>query len=655
MMYPRPALPRLLVVVSILGMVLCPLRAQHVPTWSEVVRMAEDTTKVLRLSDLCYAYRRKDPDSALHFGGLALELARSLHFAKGEAQALNDMAIIHMDRSAFPEADSALRTALRIRRRIGDAEGEGAVLNKLGNLYQAQLRLEEALEENRRALGIFDQLGQRAKSAIILSNIAVLEFNLRQYELALKDHRTAATVRAELGDSAGLAISQGNMANVLLAMGDTGQALDLFHRAATYFRDHDMRMEYAVQANNEAGVRLARGEVQHAASLYTAALAIREVSGDRKAIASSLIGLADAQARMGRVAEARRTAHRGLAMAQEVGATSERMQAFRTLASIHARLGQADSTLLFHERFTALRDSVFNSETGQRIADLQARLGIERKEQELQEQRADINAKNLAIAELDREADRRRFLLILAAFCIGVIVLLAMVILQRQKRKADALRDASVIAERERGLKAMVQRTDADRKRIASELHDGVGQLLTGLKYRLQAVAGADQGMKDALALAEEAGREIRGIAHAMMPRALEEAGLVPTLTDLFNRSLDLPGMAHTFEHHGMERRLPRELETGIHRIAQEVVANILKHAHATHVDIQLFRNRNAVILIIEDDGIGIDPASVGNGLGLLNLQDRARIMEGSIDLAPREEGGTAVTLRVPVPENHGE
>ncbi|HNR54280.1 MAG TPA: sensor histidine kinase [Flavobacteriales bacterium] len=625
------------------------LGAQQDPTWPEVQRMKEDTTKVLRLSDLCFGYRRKDPDSALYFGGRALELARKLHYPKGEAQALNDLAIIHLDRSAFAEADSALRAALRIRTRIGDEEGVGAVHNKLGNLYQSQLRLEEALEENRRALAIFERLGQRAKSAIILSNIAILEFNLGQNEEALKDHRTAAGVREALGDSVGLAISQGNMANVMLAIGDTAEALTMLQRAGSFFRGRDMELEYAVQANNEAGVRLERGEVQRAAALYAEALAIREEAGDRKAIASSLIGLADASARSGRMGEARRLALRGLGISAEVGAISEQMNAYRTLARIHARLGHADSTLAYHERFAALRDSVFSSENGRRISDLQARLGIERKEQELQQQRADINEKNLAIAELDQQAERRRYLLILVASGTGVVGLLALFLLQRQKRKAEALRNASVIAERELGLKALVHRTDAERKRIASELHDGVGQLLTGLKYRLQAVAGEDARLHAALTLADEAGKEVRGIAHSMMPRALEETGLVPAMTDMFTRSLNVPGLEHHFEHHGMDRRFDTGIETGIYRIAQEVVSNILKHAHARRVDVQLLVNQGAIVLIMEDDGVGFDPSRMEQGLGLRNLKDRARIMHGNIDLSAREGGGTVVTLRVPL------
>ncbi len=648
---------RLLVPVFGVFLVCLPLNAQSDALVKRLALQPDDTAKVFVLSDLCFEYRRKDADSAIRFGTEALELARRLHFPKGEAQALNDLAIIHIDRSAFAEADSALRTALRIRRRMGDKSGTGAIHNKLGNLYQAQLMLDEALEENRQALAIFERLGQRSKVALILSNIAILNFNLRQYDEALTDHAAAAKIHEALGDSAGLAVSLGNMANVLLATGDTLKALDLLQRAGGYFRAHGLLREYAVQAHNEAGVRLVQGDAPRATRLYSEALAIREEGGDRKAIASSLAGLADAMLAQRRTNEAFRTAHRSLALAHQVGATSEVMQAAKLLARIHARTGQADSTLVYHERYAALRDSVFSADMGKRMAVLQTRLGLERKEFEIQRQRADLGQKNLAIAELGRKAERRNFLLALATGGIGVLVLASLSALQWQKRRARSLKDAAVIAERENGLKAVLANTDAERKRIAAELHDGVGQQLTGLKYRLEDLGQSVEvnaptmapRWKDVLAIADEASRDVRGIAHRMMPRALGQLGLAPAVEDMLQKTLSSPGLRYRFEQFGMDERLPAELEVGVFRIAQELVGNILKHARATEVNVQLMRTKGNVVLLVEDDGVGFDAAQGSDGMGLQNMADRARVLHGTFTIENKTSGGTLATVRVPL------
>lgn len=613
--------------------------------------LPDDTAKVFKLSDLCFEYRRKDADTALWYGNQALALARKLRFSKGEAQALNDIAIIHLDRSDFPAADSALHRALAIRQRLGDDPGVGAIHNKLGNLYQAQLRLEEALEQNREALRIFERIGPPAKEAIILGNIAILDFNLRRYQEALAGHRAAADIRMSIGDSAGLAESRGNMANVWVALGDTAEALHAFTQAATYFKVHGLMREYAVQAHNEAGVRLARGESHQALTLYAEALALRERMEDRKAIASSLIGVADANLKLGNNEQARRSAVRALGMGRAVGANSEVMQAYKLLARIHAKLGNADSTLILHERYAALRDSVFSADMGGRMADLQARFGMERKERELEQQRADLGAKNLEIAELGRNAERRNFLLASVLGGSGVLVMAALLLFQLQKRRSRATKDAAVIAERESGLKALVENTDKERQRIAADLHDGVGQLLTGLKFRIDAAALNDPRWTDMRSLADEASREVRGIAHRMMPRALGESGLVPAISDMLSRILPPLGIAYELDHFGLEQRLPSQVETGAYRIAQELVNNIIKHAKAQRVNVHLLRNKGMLVMIVEDDGVGLDPTAIGNGLGMRTLNDRARILHGHLEVTSGAVAGTSAILRVPIPD----
>ena len=206
-----------------------------------------------------------------------------------------------------------------------------------------------------------------------------------------------------------------------------------------------------------------------------------------------------------------------------------------------------------------------------------------------------------------------------------------------------------MIAEREQGLKALVESTDAERKRIASELHDGVGQLLTGLKYRVEAAVKDRPELKDVLTLADDASREVRGIAHRMMPRALGDLGLAPALAYMLDKSLKLPGMHHNFEHFGLEQRLPHHMETGVYRIAQELLNNTIKHAQAQNVQVQLLRNKGHLVLIMEDDGVGIDPARATNGMGLRGLRDRARVLHGTLDIEPGVDRGTIATLRVPL------
>lgn len=644
---------------ALLVLLPCLLRAQDGPPSPVRVRaMPDDTAKVIALSDLCFGYRRIDADSALLFGREALDLSQRIRYRRGEAQALNDLAIIHIDRSSFTVADSLLQQALAIRRALHDSAGVGAIHNKLGNIRQAQFRLEEALQENMQALRIFERIGPQAKEAIILGNIAILQFNLRQYKEALATHRSAAALRERIGDGQGLAESKGNMANVLVVLGDTAEALRLFGEAAAYFRGRHLDRELAVQLHNEAGLRLSMGETATALALYTEALALREAGGEQKAIASTLTGLADTRVRMGSPQAAVPLAHRALALSAQVGARNERMQAMLVLARAHAALDNGDSTYWYHDRYSALRDSVFSADMGARLAELETRYNMERKELEIERQRADLASRDLAIAELDRQAERRRFWLALAIGAIGLVVVTGLLLMQVQRRKAKAARDADLLAERERGLRAVIAGTDAERARIARELHDGIGQQITGLKFRLEDIAGrvpqgdpsAADRIREALSLTDEAGRDVREIAHGMMPRSLGTLGLAPALGDLLGKAFDRAGITWTFDAHGVDQRMAEELEVGVYRIMQELVGNILKHAGAKEVNVQLFRNRGNLVLLVNDDGRGFGPdRDTGAGMGLAGMRDRARLLGGTFNLESAPGQGTTATLRIPL------
>lgn len=629
------------------------------PDAASVLVAPDDTVKVMRLSDLCYAYRRIDGDSALLYGNMAADLARRLRFAKGEAQAFNDMAIIHMDRSAYDQADSLLRRALRIRETMNDHAGMGAIHNKLGNIFQARFRLEEALDENFQALAIYERIGPPAHEALILNNIGILQFNLRRYDSALRTHERAAALRERIGDATGLAASQGNLANVRVQMGDTSEAIVLYAQAIDRFRAKGLRQELAVQLNNLAGILLARNELTKAERMYREALQIRQEAGDQKAIASSMIGLGGVHLRQGKWAEARTELMDALRSGRELGVRSEQMQALLDLSRLHARQDHGDSTFWYHQQYVALRDSVFNDDLQQRIADLETRYETERKERQIVEQRAVLAEKDRSIAELRERAERRRSWLIAAVATIALLLLGALLVLQVQRRKARAARDAALIQEREAGLRAVLTATDTERKRIASELHDGVGQQLTGLKFRLEHIAGkaADQWpaearqVKEIAALAEEAGRDVRHIAHSMMPRALGELGLAPALHDMLQKLFATPGTTHTFEHFGLEQRPSAAIEVGLYRIAQELVGNVIKHARATEVHVQLLRNRNHLVLIVEDNGQGLPTGRSGPGMGLRNIQDRTRALHGTAEFDSTPGQGTVATIRIPFPE----
>ncbi len=211
-----------------------------------------------------------------------------------------------------------------------------------------------------------------------------------------------------------------------------------------------------------------------------------------------------------------------------------------------------------------------------------------------------------------------------------------------------------ILAEKENQLKMVIETQERERARIAQELHDGVLQQMGGvllqarniLTNSVKSEANEVQSLINNLLNSND---ELRNISHQMMPKSLTELGLVEAIKDMLNLSLPYAQINHTFEHFNLENRLPQNIELLLFRVSQELVNNIVKHSQANHVNVQIFKSNQHVILIVEDNGIGISPKGKKDGIGLMNINSRVKSMSGSVNFESSQEGGTLVTVKIPL------
>jgi two-component system, NarL family, sensor kinase len=232
---------------------------------------------------------------------------------------------------------------------------------------------------------------------------------------------------------------------------------------------------------------------------------------------------------------------------------------------------------------------------------------------------------------------------------------------------AAAIEHAALFREvvaKERALQGMVERTvqaqEEERRRVATEIHDGVTQHLISIWYRMNAcerlldrdVARAKEELGVAKELIDEALAEARAAIYDLRPSTLDDLGLVPALDALATRTLG-PGIEFTFMP-DVVQKLPSHIETALYRMAQEALNNIRKHAEATSVQIDLEWGRGEVVMRVTDNGRGFDVAArqsapAGTSFGLIGLEERATLVRGrlSIDSAPGK--GTRLEVHVPL------
>ncbi len=213
---------------------------------------------------------------------------------------------------------------------------------------------------------------------------------------------------------------------------------------------------------------------------------------------------------------------------------------------------------------------------------------------------------------------------------------------------------ARLEGERRRSGALVLKAQEEERKRVARDLHDEVNQALTALLLRLEAAAQHAPAelraeIDETKQLANQAMRELLDLARQLRPAALDDHGLAAALASQV-RDYDRRGPARTrFDLDQDLSELPSDVELVIYRVAQEALANAVRHSEARHIDVSLGRMDSRVLLKVADDGRGFTFADETKGLGLSGMRERALLVDGNLDVDSRPGRGTTVRLEVPV------
>jgi signal transduction histidine kinase len=345
-------------------------------------------------------------------------------------------------------------------------------------------------------------------------------------------------------------------------------------------------------------------------------------------------------------AEARRELEQGLHYARITGRRRETADAYRWLGKAYLREGKSRQAYEAIDAYVQLQDTLLSTSHQEAIAKLQVQFETEKKEQQI----LLLSAENRNRSLQTRLALTGGLLLALAA---GAVIL---GLLARQRAR---MREARLETQR-RGIEALIEGTESERRRLAAELHDGLAQQIGALRLAAQRLMTdletADEPVKtltrrigDSL---QDAGSEIRAISHQLLPRALEEAGLAPALHDMLSAALEPAGIRLGWQADLPEpaQRLPQPVELACFRIAQEAVNNILKHADATAVEVRLQQRPDELHLRISDNGKGMAPDAVdSSSLGLMSMRTRAEHIGAVFQIASPPGGGVQADLRVPL------
>jgi signal transduction histidine kinase len=546
-------------------------------------------------------------DSALYCYDIAVELAIKSNSKNTLASAFNNIGLINWNKSNYDDAIFYFNKSLKLFEEQDDKKGIGNALNNIGLIYWEQERLEEALYYQRKGLQNYLSINHEYGIGASYTNIARLYEEIGSKDSAYFYTYLSIENKIKTNDNYGLAISFNNLATIYEEDKQIDSALKYYTKSVDKYK--------------ELG-NLGRC----ASSLYNLSSVYKDQYND--------------------LSKAEEYLHEAMKYAEKSEAKSILCKIYGNLGNLYYDWRKYKLASDFLWKRIEIHDSLYNIERDEKIAEIQTKYETEKKD------------KNIAVLEgkkahADLEiSNRNTWILGLGAGIIGIL-LLGLLIIQRNKRKAAAEKNTAIIYEQEQGIKAIIQAQEEERKRIAKDLHDGIVQQLGGVIIAWQKRISHNKTEKpDETALLkslEDSSNELREISHRMMPKALSELGVVAALEDLLEKSLGQSEIKYEFEYFGINERFKENIEITIYRITQELINNILKHSEADRVSFQLVKSGVTVALIVEDNGKGFSESKKKKGIGLMNISSRLDTVNGTINFEPGTQKGTLITINIPI------
>ncbi len=240
--------------------------------------------------------------------------------------------------------------------------------------------------------------------------------------------------------------------------------------------------------------------------------------------------------------------------------------------------------------------------------------------------------------------------ILIATLIIAAILLYFIFSIIWFQKKYRSLSKAKISAE--------ITTLENERRRIASDLHDDVGPLLSAVKIQINHLDGQNEAeaalIRKSSKYIDDIIKRMREISNDLLPNVLIRKGLAAAIQDFLGKMNDSASLKITFTC-PQEHRVPTQVEVNVYRIVQEIVHNTVKHAEASHLQIQLVIDEHMLRLASEDNGKGFDYKEMiakNGGLGLLNLQSRAEVMGGEFDFTTEKGKGTRYLFEIPLKQS---
>ncbi len=625
------------------------LLPSFVAAQQDTLYKANELKQVKDWLNLSWDYRFQQPDSARYFGFRALEEARRLTHHHYEAEALHYISVIYEAQGDYTEALKYAQQALERYKHLKEEAGIANSSNNIGIIYEQLGDFTKALGFYNEAYTRFKQAGDPEKQALVSVNLGILFKAQGEYAKVVEYYHDAYAVYRQLNMPAESAFCEANLGSVYYYLQQYDSCLYYSLKAEKALNEQRNLQFLPVTQVNAGMAYFELGKKEEARKYLQSSLAGHRSYTNPKEIAFVLIQLAKIDASEKNYSKAIRQLEEAKSIAEPIGAPMQVMDASKLLSEYYAAISSFRNAWTEANHYSMIKDSLFEQEKMKTIADYQTRYETDRKEQQITLLRQQTDIQKLKLKQ-------RNYLLVSLFLLIVLGIGFTYFLLIRRKMKARVQLEQERHLQQEAATRAIMLAEERERRRIAADLHDGVGQTLSAAIMHIdriheQHIEGTEErnASGKVVSLLTESYEDIRNLSHRMMPKALLKKGLPVAVEELLDR-IKNDNIALSVDIHGFDERLPEQAETILYRIIQEAVHNAIKHADARSLSVQLSRDEEGVFLNIEDDGKGFDIRSLDNtnGIGMKNLFSRVALLKGTIDIDSSSGKGTLISIVIP-------
>ena len=628
------------------------VQAQSLEELKQLYKTAkEDTVRLKLLSDMHWEALSVSLKEAEGYAKEEIRLAEEKKLPRWIAQGYNDLGISQQKEMLYLLAIRSHQKALKIRTDLGEPDAIGSSLSKIGICYSEIDSLQKALNVQLQALVCFRKSGSKRHIAYTLNNICFIYDHQKQFSLLKNVVEEAYALNKELGDDFGMQGSLNYLSSLDEERKDYPAALLKQKEALAIAERREDPLEIGACLNNIGLIYSRMNQREKALLYYRQALEKVEKSTDYNSIILYSTNIANQLALKNQNSEAMAILRKAVQISQAQNLSLHLPQVFLVMGDVFTSLGNTDSANKYYHAYTNALRSEFSDKVAKQMSSIQNQYEIDIREQQ----------KKILSQEIElKETTLGRFQWLTVALILGLISVVSvfMMLRNRQKSRQKEQLNAERLAQQELRTKAIIEAEEKERVRIAKELHDGLGQQLSAAKMNIAGLRsriltgqeGQMELLENAVALVDDAVKEVRSVSHDMMANALIRNGLASAVRDFVHR-LGAAGTIRTeLEIVGLNDRLDPGIEMMLYRVLQELVNNILKHARANLVSIQLIRHEDSIVLQVEDNGLGFDAQAMekSDGIGMANIRSRVGLVNGSFFIDSQPGHGTTATIEVP-------